>query len=366
MPQVVRVSATPWNIELNEPFGIATGAQVVAANVLVKAQLADGTVGLGEAAPFPAVNGETQASTLTALQEIAGQVASRDVDDWERIALEVRASLGANKSALCGLETALLDAYCKTRKTSLWAWAKAHGTALGSGDVAPRLTTDITIPTGSVADARAAAQAATGKGFQVLKIKVGGADLDHDVQRCLTVLSAAPRAELVIDGNAALTVSTAAALIDALNDVRERITLFEQPTPKHDLQALREVGKLTKLPVAADESVSSVEDVQRIAENQACDVINIKIMKSGIVEAVRMIGAAKRLGLGLMIGGMVESDLAMTTSACVAAGMGGFDYIDLDTPLFMKGTPTRGGVRRSGPQIDVDSRCFGHGVEPGD
>jgi hypothetical protein len=61
---------------------------------------------------------------------------------------------------------------------------------------------------------------------------------------------------------------------------------------------------------------------------------------------------------------MVESELAMTTSACIAAGIGGFAYIDLDTPLFMKGTPTRGGVRRHGPQMEVDSRCFGHGVEP--
>jgi L-alanine-DL-glutamate epimerase-like enolase superfamily enzyme len=292
-------------------------------------------------------------------------VVGRNVDHWEEIALKVRDALGVNKSALCGLETALLDAHCKSQKTAMWAWAKAQGVGLpGAGNVEPRLDTDITIPTGSVPDAERAALAAATNGFRTLKIKVGGADLDHDVQRCLTVLSVAPRAQLVIDGNAALTVSNAAALIDALNDVRERITLFEQPTPKHDLDALREVGRLTKLCVAADESAASVEDVEHLAQRKACDVINIKIMKSGIVEALRMIGAAKRLGLGLMIGGMVESDLAMTTSACIAAGIGGFNYIDLDTPLFMKGAATRGGVRRHGPRIEIDSRCFGHGVEP--
>jgi L-alanine-DL-glutamate epimerase-like enolase superfamily enzyme len=172
------------------------------------------------------------------------------------------------------------------------------------------------------------------------------------------------RTQLVIDGNAALSVADAVSLIDALDDVRDRVVLFEQPTAKQDVEALGEVGRRTKLCVAADESANSVDDVQRLAQAKACDVINIKIMKSGIVESLRMIDAAQRAGLGLMVGGMVESELAMTTSACIAAGIGGFNHIDLDTPLFMKGTPTRGGVRRKGPTIEIDPRSFGHGVEP--
>lgn len=365
MPHIAKVSARPWNIELNEPFGIATGAQVVAANVLLEVQLADGTVGLGEAAPFPAVNGETQAAALAALQGVAERVVGQNVQEWEQIALDVRDVLGVNKSALCGLETALLDAYCKTQKISLWAWAKAQGAALpGSSDVAPRLVTDITIPTGSVRDAERAAHAAVAQGFHTLKIKVGGADLQLDAQRLLAVLTACPRAQLIVDGNAALTVSDAIALIQGLGSLSDRVVLYEQPTPKHDLAALREVRRATRLRVAADESAANELDVTRLAAADAVDAINIKIMKSGIVEALRMIHAAKRLGLGLMVGGMVESELAMATSACIAAGIGGFAYIDLDTPLFMKGTPTRGGVRRDGPHIEVDSRCFGHGVEP--
>ncbi|HEX2881388.1 MAG TPA: dipeptide epimerase [Polyangiaceae bacterium] len=365
MPQVVHLSARPWDIELNEPFGIATGAQVVAANVLVKVQLADGTVGLGESAPFPAVSGETQQMTLAALQTVTERVIGRNVEHWEQIALDVRDPLGVHKSALCGLETALLDAYCKVQKISLWAWAKAHGATLpGSGDVAPRLVTDITIPTGTVRDAERAAHAAVAQGFRILKIKVGGADLHLDAQRLFTVLTASSNTQLVVDGNAALTVSDAIALVQGLGSLSDRVVLYEQPTPKHDLAALREVRRATQVRVAADESAANELDVARLAEADAVDAINIKIMKSGIVESLRMIDAAKRLGLGLMIGGMVESELAMTTSACIAAGIGGFDYIDLDTPLFMKGTPTHGGVRRHGPQLEVDSRCFGHGVEP--
>ncbi|HET7541790.1 MAG TPA: dipeptide epimerase, partial [Polyangiaceae bacterium] len=67
MVSIADVTAVPLDIELNEPFGIATGAQISAQNVLVSVTLSDGTTGLGEAAPFPAVNGETQAAVLAAL-----------------------------------------------------------------------------------------------------------------------------------------------------------------------------------------------------------------------------------------------------------------------------------------------------------
>jgi L-alanine-DL-glutamate epimerase-like enolase superfamily enzyme len=227
------------------------------------------------------------------------------------------------------------------------------------------LITDITIPTGSITHAERAAHAAAEQGFGTLKLKVGAGDVQLDVQRLLAVLAAAPRTQLIVDGNAALSASDAIVLIQSLGSLADRVVLYEQPTAKDDLNALRVVRRATQLRVAADESVSSVRDVEAFARAEAIDVINIKIMKSGVVESLHMIDAAKRLGLGLMVGGMVESELAMTTSACIAAGMGGFDYIDLDTPLFMKGTPTRGGVRRHGPQIVIDSSCFGHGVEAG-
>src|SRR5690606_222384 len=57
---IATISAEPMSIELSEPFGIATGSQLCAANVLVRLGLSDGSCGLGEAAPFPAVSGETQ------------------------------------------------------------------------------------------------------------------------------------------------------------------------------------------------------------------------------------------------------------------------------------------------------------------
>jgi L-alanine-DL-glutamate epimerase-like enolase superfamily enzyme len=77
-------------------------------------------------------------------------------------------------------------------------------------------------------------------------------------------------------------------------------------------------------------------------QERAANVINIKLMKSGVVEALEIAAIARAAGLGLMIGGMVESILAMTMSAHFAAGLGGFRFVDLDTPLFLATNPFPG------------------------
>jgi hypothetical protein len=76
--------------------------------------------------------------------------------------------------------------------------------------------------------------------------------------------------------------------------------------------------------------------------------------------------------MGRMIGGMVETGLAMTVSACLAAGQGGFGWVDLDTPMFLLGSPVVGGVVGGGedgsvlsPEIDVGGIRAGHGVRVG-
>jgi L-alanine-DL-glutamate epimerase-like enolase superfamily enzyme len=102
--------------------------------------------------------------------------------------------------------------------------------------------------------------------------------------------------------------------------------------------------------------------VERLARANAAQVINLKLTKSGLSESLRMIHAAHRHNLQLMIGGMVESTLCMTTSACIAAGIGGFSFFDLDTPFFMGETGLVGGFRVEGASLIVDGLGVGHGV----
>jgi L-alanine-DL-glutamate epimerase-like enolase superfamily enzyme len=353
---IADVTALPFDIELTEPFGIATGAQHVANNVLVTVTLSDGTVGTGEAAPFPAVNGETQSAVLGALSAAHSSFVGLDALRWRPAVVVAEHALRGTPSALAALESALLDALCRRARVSLWAFF---------GGAHSELVSDITITTGSPERARAAALRAIELGFVTLKIKVGGTLFDHDRARLAAIVDAAPSARLILDANGSMTAEEALALLDALGHAKGQVSLFEQPTGKLDLDGLRKVREHGGVPVCADESACCAADVLSLLAAQAIDAINIKTMKCGIVEAMSMISVARAAGLGLMIGGMVESKLSMSVSACLAAGTGGFSHVDLDTPWFMKNAPISGGWVEHGPTLRLDHIASGHGVDCG-
>jgi len=102
------------------------------------------------------------------------------------------------------------------------------------------------------------------------------------------------------------------------------------------------------------------------AAHGAADAVNAKIMKSGVFEVLRIVEQARQAGLARMIGGMVETRLAMGTSASIAAGLGGFAFVDLDTPLFMAEDPFDGGYVQRGERIDLTAIRLGHGCRPRD
>jgi L-alanine-DL-glutamate epimerase-like enolase superfamily enzyme len=351
---IVDIEVSPWDIELTEPFGIATGTQAVANNVLVRVRLSNRTVGIGEAAPFPAVNGETQQGAIAAVVAATSAIIGEDAARFRRVSARLREPTAEAPSARAAIECAVFDAVTRNAGMSLCHFF---------GGAEDTLETDITIVTGSVEHARAAAERAMTAGFHTLKVKVGGGSLDEDVERLRAILLAAPVARLVLDANASLSPDEAVELVERVG--ADRIALFEQPTAPDDLEGMHSVRRRTRVPVAADESARSAADVAMLAAHRAADVVNVKIMKCGLVEACDMIAAARSFHLALMIGGMVETPVAMTVSACLAAGHGGFAFVDLDTPLFMKNLPTRGGPfdrKTVGPILEVSSIGAGHGV----
>lgn len=350
---IATISAEPMSIELSEPFGIATGSQLCAANVLVRLGLSDGSCGLGEAAPFPAVSGETQQGTLTALERVKHEFLGEPAERWRLVCQKMQELLPDQPSAACALECALLDAWLRSLGCSMWCFF---------GGSERSLVSDLTLPTGSVDAAARAARRALSLGFRLLKVKVGGQALDLDAERLRVIARSVPEARLVLDANGALSAEQALDLLRESGPARQRIELFEQPTAREDLDGLRRVMLEGNIEVAADESAKSCDDVVHLCEKRAASAINIKIMKSGVSQALDMITLAKRHGLKLMVGGMVESRLAMSVSACIAAGVGGFSWVDLDTPLFMVNAPLSGGFVRAGDCLHVDVIETGHGV----
>src|SRR6266513_802945 len=103
---ITAVDATAIDIVLTEPFAIAKGAPELAANVLAKVMLADGTIGLGEAAPLTAVSGETQERTLRAVTSISSWLTDCDVRHYRVIAARLREAIESEPAARCAVEMA--------------------------------------------------------------------------------------------------------------------------------------------------------------------------------------------------------------------------------------------------------------------
>jgi L-alanine-DL-glutamate epimerase-like enolase superfamily enzyme len=335
---IVAVRAQRLDVRMKKPFGIAGGVQTVAANVLVEVELASGVRGIGEGAPFPAFNGETQDAALAAIAalDLAGERGDTSMLDRVPVA-----------SAACAIETAIADARAREQGVSLRA-------VFGGAETT--LVTDVTITTGSVEDAAREARAFAS--FATLKIKVGGSDVDRDAARILAVRAARPDARILLDANGGLTIDEAVRLASLV--AQANVALFEQPVAPGSWEALAEVRSKTRLRVAADESIARAPDVD--AARGSVDAVNVKIMKSGLVEGLAIAKRARALGLELMIGGMVETRLAMGTSACLAAGLGGFAYVDLDTPLFLAEDPFAGGYVQNGETLDLTGVVAGHGL----
>ncbi len=351
--RVAEVSCATLDLPLTEPFSIASGAQHVAENVLVRVRLEDGTTGIGEAAPFPAVSGETQASTLSAVRAVAPALVGRDVAATRSLAALLGREIGDAPAARCGIEQAMFDALARASRVPTWALFGGAGASL---------ETDMTVTAGDVDHAAASARAVVARGIHTLKVKVGALAPHADADRLSAIRAAAPDARILLDANGGYDVPGALALLAELRERRVPIALFEQPVPAEDLDGLAAITREGGVVVCADESARSPRDVLEIAKRSAAHAINIKLMKCGVVGALDMWSVAEAAGLGRMIGGMVESVLSMTFSAHFASGLGGFGFVDLDTPLFIARSPFVGGYAIEGAHLSLDAITIGTGV----
>ena len=341
---IARVEAWPISLPLVEPFVVATGSMSVARNVFVRIQLRNGVYGFGEMAPFPDISGETQLGCLEAFPAVAALLLGQSALHWRKLCGKLKEATAMIPAVRCGLETALFDALGRGMQIPLWSlW--------GGADVRGR-ETDITLPIGEVAKVVEKARHWAARGFCLFKMKVGQ-DIDEDIRRVEGVFQAHPTASFILDANQGFS---AAHALKFLNEVKRQglpVVLFEQPVHRDDWEGLLEVHRQSSLPVAADESVRSLADAERLIHARAVDVLNIKITKCGVMESVDIVTLARAAGLRLMVGGMVESRVAMGCSFSLVLGLGGFEWIDLDMPLLLAHDPLVGGYRYEGCRLQT-------------
>jgi L-Ala-D/L-Glu epimerase len=336
------VELWPIDVPITDPFVVATGQRLVAENIFVRLTLESGAVGYGEMAPFPEVGGEDRESCLKTAQRLAAIMLGQSATRYQAIARTLYEMAAAHPAARCGLETALLDAYCRELRIPLWAlW--------GGADVRVR-ETDMTIPITTVERTISLARGWYSQGFRLFKMKVG-MDVEQDIRRVEALHRALPNIGFVIDANQGFTEAQCRTFVKEVIPCGATLVLLEQPVPRADLEGMAALRRDLGIPIAADESARSLQDVKNIAREKAADVINIKITKCGLLHAIDIATWARSMGLRLMAGGMVETRLAMGCSFSLVLGIGGFELLDLDTPLLLANDPVQGGYRYAGPAL---------------
>src|SRR5437763_3045593 len=347
------VTVEPLNIPMLEPFTIATGTTSEVRNVLITITLADGSVGYGESAPFPPSTGETQETALAAAHGCAELLKGKDAAHWRSLSRLIRGVYFSQGTAIAGIEMALLDALTRSYGIPLYVFF---------GGASTSVETDMSIPIVSPERGYDLAKETVTRGIRSIKIKVGG-DLREDVARVEAVREGAPNVGLMLDANQGYTANEALICLEALDNRDIRPMLMEQPVHKGDHEGLRYVTQHTTVPIAADESAYSAANVAHLIEMGAVNVVNIKLMKSGFVEALDIAAVCRARHTQLMIGAMMESRLAIAAAAHFVAGLGGFRFIDLDTPMLLAEDPFTGGYEQSGGVYDVSGVKSGLGIE---
>jgi L-alanine-DL-glutamate epimerase-like enolase superfamily enzyme len=162
---------------------------------------------------------------------------------------------------------------------------------------------------------------------QAIKVKLTG-ELGLDIERVAAIRAARPDVWLGVDANQGFTLEDLDPLVDALS--AHRVSLLEQPLKRGreaDLEGYR-----CPIPIAADESALGLDDVPGLVGR--FDVINIKLDKcGGLTEALLIADEARRQGLGVMVGNMVGTSLAMAPAFIVGQHC---DVVDLDGPTFLR------------------------------
>ena len=174
---------------------------------------------------------------------------------------------------------------------------------------------------------------------RAIKIKLTG-ELELDIERVRAVREARPDVWIGVDANQGFGIEDLPTLVEAM--AGQQVALIEQPVARGREADLE--GFASTIPLAADESALGLDDVAGLVGR--FQVVNIKLDKcGGLTEALLIATEARRLGLGVMVGNMVGTSLAMAPAFILGQLC---DVVDLDGPTFLKEDRVPGVVYRNG------------------
>lgn len=332
---ISKIELHKLSVPLKEPFIISLGPVYAADNVIVVIYTETGITGWGECSPFMSINGES-ADTALAVAKYFEQVwLGKDALQIEERINELDGVIYGNNSIKSAFDMALYDIAAQVAGQPLYQY-------LG-GSKKKVIETDYTVSVGDATKMAADALKIKEAGFRVIKVKIGKGGAG-DVERIRAIREAVGyEIPLRLDANQGWGFEEAIATLKALESFN--IQHCEEPLPRWAFMQLPELRKQSPVRIMSDETCCDHNDVRRLIDLQACDLINIKLGKSGgIFKALKMIRLAEVHNIKIQMGAFLESRIAMTAFAHLALASDQIIYFDFDTALMFSEDPVEGGI----------------------
>ncbi|RST61176.1 muconate/chloromuconate family cycloisomerase [Siminovitchia terrae] len=310
--RIKRITTELLDIPIKRPHQFSTEKVANKSFVLIRVELSNGVVGIGEGTT-PGIwwNGESVETMKLVIDRYAVPLLLEENPAYiEKLMQKLNRQIRANHFAKATVEMALLDALGKTYDVPVHQllgglhlekipvrWALASGT-----------------PEGDIEEAIDHVNAGRYANF---KTKSGKESPDADALRNIRIAEGIRgRSSIGIDPNGSWDKVTVMKWMDAFFEVG--IDFLEQPLPPEDIRGLAQLAAMKKVPIMADESLATVQDALRLAEEKAADIFSLKIHKSGgMKNTVRIAGIAQAAGISCFGGTSLESSIG--TAACVHA-----------------------------------------------
>lgn len=296
--RVAEVSVETVKIPLTASYHLAYGSLTSVTSDVVRIALEDGRRGSGEAVALPGYTRETQDEIHAALACVAPRLPGRETDEAIRY---VKTELQGQRFASSALVTAL-------------EWAT------GAIPFPARISIPLAAPlaAGTEEEVLAEADRLLRAGYRTLKVKIGR-DPSADIATARTLLEHLPDGATVrFDANQGYSTQALSRLLHALNHPRRRLVEYiEQPLRVEAWAAMEDVCKSSDVPFMLDESIQESGDVRRAAAIGA-GFVKLKLFKhAGMGETLRLAQEATELGLGVVFGNGVSTDVCNLAEALV-------------------------------------------------
>ena len=345
--KIVSIETGEVNIPLCTPFKTSLRTVESVNDIVVRILTDQGAVGYGEAPPTAVITGDTKGSVLCAVRDfIAPSLIGMEIENLDGIMKKLNGCILKNTSAKAAVDMAVYDLFAQSCQKPLYRLL---------GGNRSQIETDLTISVNEIPEMVSDSLKAVADGFRILKIKAGK-EAAKDIDRIREIRRAAgEKIKLRIDANQGWTPKEAVRIITALEDMGIEMDLVEQPVKAHDFEGMKFVTASVSTPILADESVFSCQDAIRLITERGADLINIKLMKTGgIYNALKICAIAEEYGVECMIGCMLESKIAVSAAAHLAAAKGIITRADLDGPSLCREDPYEGGPVFEGSRITMN------------